>query len=79
MGPWQRLGGQQVRVQVEPTGRERAGRPRKYSPLARKGIGKNTVVWGKGGGGGQAPRSPRGVKSAEYTSSVGPASMAKTH
>ena len=38
----------------EPTGRGRAGRPRKYSPVGREGIGTSTVVRGKGGGGGGA-------------------------
>ena len=34
--------------QGEPTGRGRAGRPRKYSPVGREGIGTSTVVQGKG-------------------------------
>ena len=46
-----RLGGRRVRVQGEPTGSGRAGRPRKYSPVGREGIGTSTVVRGKGEGG----------------------------
>ena len=50
-GPWQWLGGRRVRGQGEPKGRGRAGRPQKYYPVGREGIGTSTVVRGKGGGG----------------------------
>ena len=36
----------------ETTGRGQAGRPQKYSPVGREGIGTSTVVRGKGEGGG---------------------------
>ena len=32
---------------MDPTGRGRAGRPRKYPPVGREGIGTRTVVRGK--------------------------------
>ena len=49
-GPWRLLGGWQVRVQGEPTGWGRAGRPRKYSPVSMEGLSTSTVVRGKGKG-----------------------------
>ena len=55
-GPWQRLGVRRVQGQGEPMGRGRAGRPRKYSPVGREGIGTSTVVRGKGEGGRGADR-----------------------
>ena len=69
-GPWQRLGGQRVRGQEEPTGRGRAEWPRKYSPVGREGIETSTVVRGKGEGGGGAeeirePRKPRGPRATK--------------
>ena len=55
-GNGRHLGGRQVRGQGGPTGWGRAGRPRKYSPVSREGIGTSTVVLGKGERGGGSDR-----------------------